>query len=133
MKKIECYIQPYNLDAVAEALAVEGVVGMSVAEVKGFGVQKGFTRGEDVKAHEYRFHPKMKVEMEPTRMGFGRALKRIGKDERIFTLHADISGSIKIMDIAKPACRVPSTSRMRLSPTYAQRAGSIPILRAASQ
>ncbi|MGE5230019.1 MAG: P-II family nitrogen regulator, partial [Deltaproteobacteria bacterium] len=40
MKKIECYIQPYNLDAVAEALAVEGVVGMSVAEVKGFGVQK---------------------------------------------------------------------------------------------
>jgi nitrogen regulatory protein P-II 1 len=63
MKKIECYIQPYNLDTVAEALAVEGVVGMSVAEVKGFGVQKGFTRGEDVKVHEYRFHPKMKVEM----------------------------------------------------------------------
>ena len=63
MKKIECYIQPYNLDTVAEALAVEGVVGMSVAEVKGFGVQKGFTRGEDVKSHEYRFHPKMKVEM----------------------------------------------------------------------
>ena len=63
MKKIECYIQPYNLDMVAEALAVEGVRGMSVAEVKGFGVQKGFTRGEDVKPHEYRFHPKMKVEM----------------------------------------------------------------------
>ena len=63
MKKIECYIQPYNLDTVAEALAVEGVRGMSVAEVKGFGVQKGFTRGEDVNANEYRFHPKMKVEM----------------------------------------------------------------------
>jgi nitrogen regulatory protein P-II 1 len=63
MKKIDCYIQPYNLDAVAEALAVEGVVGMSVSEVKGFGVQKGFTRGEDVKPGEYRFHPKMKVEM----------------------------------------------------------------------
>ena len=63
MKKIECYIQPYNLDTVAEALAVEGVVGMSVAEVKGFGVQKGFTRGEDVKPGEFRFHPKMKVEM----------------------------------------------------------------------
>ena len=63
MKKIECYIQPYNLDTVAEALAVEGVVGMSVAEVKGFGVQKGFTRGEAVKPGEFRFHPKMKVEM----------------------------------------------------------------------
>ena len=63
MKKIECYIQPYNLDMVAEALAVEGVVGMSVAEVKGFGVQRGFTRGEAVKPGEFRFHPKMKVEM----------------------------------------------------------------------
>ena len=63
MKRIECYIQPYNLDTVAEALAVEGVLGMSVTEVKGFGVQKGFTRGERVGAHEFRFHPKMKVEM----------------------------------------------------------------------
>ena len=63
MKKIECYIQPYNLDMVAEALAVEGVRGMSVTEVKGFGVQKGFTRGEEVGPQEYRFHPKMKVEM----------------------------------------------------------------------
>ena len=63
MKKIECYIQPYNLDMVAEALAVEGVVGMSVAEVKGFGVQRGFTRGEEVQPGQYRFHPKMKVEM----------------------------------------------------------------------
>ncbi len=63
MKKIELYIQPYNLDTVAEALAVEGVVGMSVTEAKGFGVQKGFTRGETVKPGQVRFHPKMKVEM----------------------------------------------------------------------
>jgi len=63
MKRIECYIQPYNLDDVAEALAVEGVLGMTVTEVKGFGVQRGFTRGEDVKPGAYRFHPKMKVEM----------------------------------------------------------------------
>ena len=27
MKKIECYIQPYNLDTVAEHLVVEGVRG----------------------------------------------------------------------------------------------------------
>ncbi len=42
--------------------------------------------------------PDMKVEMDPTRMGFGRALKRIGDDERICTLHADISKSICITD-----------------------------------
>lgn len=40
----------------------------------------------------------MKVEMDPTRMGFGRALEEIGDDERLCTLHADISGSIKITD-----------------------------------
>jgi len=40
----------------------------------------------------------MKVEMDPTRMGFGRALKRIGDDERVCTLHADISKSICITD-----------------------------------
>lgn len=40
----------------------------------------------------------MKVDMDPTRMGFGRALKRIGDDERVCTLHADISKSICITD-----------------------------------
>jgi nitrogen regulatory protein PII len=63
MKKIEVYIQPYSLDAVAQALAVEGVLGMTVTECKGFGVQRGFTRGEEVKPGQYVFHPKMKVEM----------------------------------------------------------------------
>ena len=29
MKKIECYIQPYELDKVAEPLAVEGRTGQS--------------------------------------------------------------------------------------------------------
>ena len=63
MKKIEVFVQPYNLSDLAEALAVDGVVGMSVTECKGFGVQRGFTRGEDLKPGEFRFHPKMKVEM----------------------------------------------------------------------
>ena len=40
----------------------------------------------------------MQVKMDPTRMGFGRALKEIGGDERICTLHADISKSICITD-----------------------------------
>jgi transketolase len=40
----------------------------------------------------------MKVEMDPTRMGFGRGLERAGEDPRVVTLHADISGSIRITD-----------------------------------
>jgi transketolase len=40
----------------------------------------------------------MRAEMDPTRMGFGRGLERAGEDERVVTLHADISGSIRITD-----------------------------------
>ena len=40
----------------------------------------------------------MKVDMDATRMGFGRGLEKAGADERVVTLHADISGSIRITD-----------------------------------
>jgi transketolase len=40
----------------------------------------------------------MKVEMDPTRMGFGRALDAAGEDPRVCTIQADISGSIRISD-----------------------------------
>jgi transketolase len=40
----------------------------------------------------------MKVDMDPTRMGFGRGLEKAGEDERVVTIHADISGSIRITD-----------------------------------
>ena len=40
----------------------------------------------------------MKVEMDPTRMGFGRGLEQAGEDPRVVTIHADISGSIRISD-----------------------------------
>jgi transketolase len=40
----------------------------------------------------------MKVEMDATRMGFGRGLEIAGADERVVTIHADISGSIRISD-----------------------------------
>ena len=40
----------------------------------------------------------MKVDLDPTRMGFGRGLEKAGEDERVVTIHADISGSIRITD-----------------------------------
>ncbi|MBN1838011.1 MAG: hypothetical protein JW820_19290, partial [Spirochaetales bacterium] len=43
----------------------------------------------------------MRVDMDPTRMGFGRCLKSIGDDPRIVTIHADISNSIRITDFEK--------------------------------
>ena len=43
----------------------------------------------------------MKVKMSPTRAGFGASLARIGSDERIVCLGADISSSICIYDFCK--------------------------------
>jgi len=40
----------------------------------------------------------MKVDMDPTRMGFGRGLEAAGADPRVVTIHADISGSIRMTD-----------------------------------
>lgn len=40
--------------------------------------------------------PKMKVEMDPTRMGFGKACEEWGEDPRLIAIGADISSSITI-------------------------------------
>ncbi|MGE5327336.1 MAG: transketolase [Deltaproteobacteria bacterium] len=43
-------------------------------------------------------HATMAVDMDATRMGFGRALEAAGADPRVVTVHADISGSIRMTD-----------------------------------
>jgi len=63
MKKLEAIIKPYKLDEVKEALTKEGVLGMTMSEVKGFGRQKGHT--ELYRGAEYvvDFLPKIKIEI----------------------------------------------------------------------
>ena len=63
MKKVEAIIKPFKLDEVKEALAKEGIQGMTASEVKGFGRQKGHT--ELYRGAEYRvdFLPKVKIEL----------------------------------------------------------------------
>ncbi len=63
MKKIEAIIKPFKLDEVKEALSKEGIQGMTIAEVKGFGRQKGHT--ELYRGAEYvvDFLPKVKIEI----------------------------------------------------------------------
>ena len=62
MKKIEAIIKPFKLNEVKQALNELGIQGMTVAEVKGFGRQKGHT--EIYRGSEYTvdFLPKIKVE-----------------------------------------------------------------------
>ncbi len=63
MKKVEAIIKPFKLDEVKDALTKEGVLGMTMSEVKGFGRQKGHT--ELYRGAEYvvDFLPKIKIEI----------------------------------------------------------------------
>jgi nitrogen regulatory protein PII len=63
MKKIEAIIKPFKLDEVRQALLEQGIQGMTMTEVKGFGRQKGQT--EVYRGAEYvvSFLPKVKLEV----------------------------------------------------------------------
>ena len=63
MKQITAVIKPFKLEEVREALAEQGVTGLTVTEVKGFGRQKGHT--ELYRGAEYvvDFVPKTRIEV----------------------------------------------------------------------
>ncbi len=63
MKLVTAVIKPFKLDYVREALSGIGVTGVTVAEVKGFGRQKGHT--ELYRGAEYivDFLPKVMLEI----------------------------------------------------------------------
>ena len=63
MKKIEAVIRHFKLEEVKNALSEQGVHGMTITEVRGFGRQKGHT--EIYRGSEYTvdFLPKIKLEV----------------------------------------------------------------------
>jgi nitrogen regulatory protein P-II 1 len=63
MKKVEAIIQPFKLEPVKEALHALSVQGMTVTEVKGFGVQKGIREVYRGMEYQVDFLPKVKIEV----------------------------------------------------------------------
>ncbi len=63
MKKVEAIIRHFKLEDVKNALNEQGIRGMTITEVRGFGRQKGHT--EMYRGTEYAvdFVPKVKVEV----------------------------------------------------------------------
>ena len=63
MKKITAYIKPFKLENVLGKLPTEGVIEVSISEVRGYGRQKGHL--ELYKEHEYEltFLPKARLEI----------------------------------------------------------------------
>jgi nitrogen regulatory protein P-II 1 len=102
LKKIEAIIKPFKLEEVKDALAGEGISGVTVTEVKGFGRQKGHK--EMYRGAEYvvEFLPKVKVEVVIVDDKLAVALNAITKaavtgrigDGKIFVL--DVEDAVRI-------------------------------------
>lgn len=63
MKKIEAIIRPFKLEQVKEALIEEGVKGLTISEVRGYGRQKGHTETYRGSEYQIEFVPKIKIEI----------------------------------------------------------------------
>lgn len=63
MKKVEAIVRHFKLEDVKNALSEQGIAGMTITEVRGFGRQKGHT--EMYRGTEYAvdFVPKVKIEV----------------------------------------------------------------------
>lgn len=63
MKKIEAMIRPFKLDEVRDALHAIGVEGMTVIDVRGFGVEKAAEEIFQGSEYVVEFLPKVKIEV----------------------------------------------------------------------
>ncbi|MEW6005143.1 MAG: P-II family nitrogen regulator [Stygiobacter sp.] len=102
MKKIEAIIRPYKLDDVKEALLEEGIHGMTITEVRGYGRQKGHKETYRGSEYQIEFVPKLKIEIVVDNKLLEKAVDAILRtaktgqvgDGKIFI--SDISDAIRI-------------------------------------
>jgi nitrogen regulatory protein P-II 1 len=82
MRKVEAVIRHFKLEEVKNALTEQGVHGMTITEVKGFGRQKGHT--EMYRGAEYNvdFVPKIKLEVVVPAADVQRVLDTIIRSAR---------------------------------------------------
>ena len=107
MKLITAIIKPYKLEEVKEGLSSIGIEGMTVAEVKGFGRQKG--HAEIYRGTEYTvdFLPKIKIEIAVRDELVGRTVETIVKHARTNKIG---DGKIFVMPV-EDAVRIRSGER----------------------
>lgn len=111
MKLVTAIIKPFKLDDVREALTEQGVQGITVTEVKGFGRQKGHT--ELYRGAEYviDFLPKLKIEIALADELVDRVIETIGTtantgkigDGKIFVTHLEQAVRIRTGETGKDA------------------------------
>ncbi|SNY90581.1 P-II family nitrogen regulator [Cohaesibacter sp. ES.047] len=79
MKFIIAIIKPFKLEAVREALSAEGIEGLTVTEVKGFGRQRGHTEIYRGTEYSVSFLPKLKIEVAVTSDKAEKTIEAISK------------------------------------------------------
>lgn len=66
MKKVEAIVRIFKLEDVKNALSAQGIHGMTITDVKGFGRQKGHTEMYRGTEYKVEFIPKIKIEVAVT-------------------------------------------------------------------
>ena len=102
MKKVEAIIRHFKLEEVKDALTEQGVQGMTVSEVRGFGRQKGHTEVYRGTEYSVDFVPKIKIEVVVNEEDLKRVVDTIIKaaqtgqtgDGKIFV--SDLSQTVRI-------------------------------------
>ena len=102
MKKVEAIVRHFKLEDVKNALTEQGIHGMTVTEVRGFGRQKGHT--EIYRGTEYAvdFVPKVKIEVVCSDANLQAAIDAVVKtaqtgqigDGKIFV--SELSNAVRI-------------------------------------
>lgn len=98
MKKVEAIIRHFKLEDVKNALNEQGILGMTITEVRGFGRQKGHT--EMYRGTEYAvdFVPKVKVEVAVTNETLKSVLETIMRTAQTGQIG---DGKIFVTDLAE--------------------------------
>ncbi|MDD1506130.1 P-II family nitrogen regulator [Pseudomonas sp. CNPSo 3701] len=103
MKLITAIIKPFRLDAVREALTEQGIRGVTVTEVKGYGRQKGHTEIYRGAEYDVQLVPKLRLDVMVTddlcQPGIDAILKaahtgKIG-DGKVFVQHLESAVRIR--------------------------------------
>jgi len=102
MKKVEAIIRPFKLDEVKESLLEEGIKGLTISEVRGYGRQKGHTETYRGSEYQIEFVPKLKIEIVVPKDLVERTIQSIIKsaktgqigDGKIFI--SDVEDAIRI-------------------------------------
>ena len=96
MKLITCVIRPDKLDAVADALDKQHIVGMTVTDVRGFGRQKGQVEHYRGGAYTIRFIPKVRLDVAVQDEDVEKALATISRAARTGNIG---DGKVFVLDV----------------------------------